>query len=120
MTKIRYEVSRSKRRFILDWFKSLRTSKFINWPEHSMTSKAWFALFKRINPEHAHLFSDLKFFSTQVNSIITLGLFPNLSKTTKRKPVYKVIYTLQDFDYLDDVVSDLETLDKQYTSKNTP
>lgn len=79
-----------------------------------MTNKAWYQLFKRMNPEHKHLFSDLKYFSTQVNSIITLGIFPNLFETVKRLPVYKIVYTLQNFDYLDDVVSDIETLDKQY------
>ena len=85
-----------------------------------MSNKEWFNFFKQMNPEHAHLFSDQHFFTIQVNNIIELGLFPNLSKEITKYPNYKVIYTLSDKDYFDSVLEDCkDTNDNESKSSDT-
>ena len=78
-----------------------------------MTNKQWFSLFKRMNLEHAHLFHDVKYFSLQVNNIIDLGLFRQLSKSIQRRPTYKVEYTISDVDYLDTTIDKIKEQDDE-------
>lgn len=113
MKKTKYQINRNKRKFILDWLNSLRTSSHLNWPIHTMTNKQWFSLFKRMNLEHAHLFHDVKYFSLQVNNIIDLGLFRQLSKSIQRRPTYKVEYTISDVDYLDTTIDKIKEQDDE-------
>ena len=117
MKTVTYSINQNKRKFVLDWFISLRNSKHITWPICRMTNKQWYALFKTMNPDHIALFPDVKYFSLQVNSIIDQCGFINLTKKVFKHPLYNVEYTLKDLDYIDQILDNVENEEVYYFGK---
>ena len=61
---------------------------------HSMNVKEWYSLFeeKTSNISNESIFSDIRYFTLQMNIICYSNLFSGMTKVVKRDPEYEVIF----------------------------
>ena len=86
--------TRKKRKIVLDWLIFLKENDELLFPVHQMLSTEWFELFKSHHESIDHvIFSDIRFFSLQMNNIIRDQSFTYLSKQTSSNP-HRVYYSV--------------------------
>ena len=79
--------TRNKRKLVYEWLKFLKDEEELTFPIHKMNSKQWFKLFEKHHTGYdGVIFSDVKYFSMQMNSIIDGQMLPYLSKEVTMNP----------------------------------
>ena len=83
---------RNKKTIVFKFLRSVLEAGTLDWPVHRIDVKDLFQMFLQMNPSHLNLFSEIRFFSKQVNSICDDGSLENIFKIEKRNPSYSVAY----------------------------
>ena len=89
------DTSRSKKGRVLQWLFYLKENNYFLWPTHAMYVKDWFDFFETHHPDK-RIFTELKYFSRQMNNICRENLFPDLRRVEVREPSYNVMYEIVD------------------------
>lgn len=88
-------ISRNKKKIVDEWLRLLMDTQQVDYPFHRMTRLEWFALFER---HHEHydpaIFSDIRFFSLQMNNIVDSFSINYLRKEVTYMPEHIIFYIL--------------------------
>ena len=91
------ETTRSKKKRVLQWLMYLKDNNYFAWPTHAMYVKDWYDFFETHHLDE-QIFTELKYFSRQMNNICREGLFPDLRRVGVRNPTYQLMFEIVEGD----------------------
>ena len=112
------EITRNKKKAVLRWLFYLKENNYFQWPTHAMYVKDWFDFFQVHHPDEK-IFTELRYFTLQMNSICRNNLFPDLRRFETRNSNDGLMFEIVDNDipYMVDTTpyknSETEHQDKQ-------
>ena len=87
-----HTTTRNKKGTLIKWIKQLFEDNHFKWPVERMSSLELFQQFKNTNANHIELFSNIRYFTAQMNSICDENIFQHIFRYETHHPIYKVEY----------------------------
>ena len=89
-----HTATRNKRGVVIKWLRELFDNEYFTWPVQRMSPNQLFELFKLMNPNHLSLFSEVRYFTTQMNAICNNSIFNNILRIETHHPICQVVYDI--------------------------